>query len=101
MIKHNMSHPLGSVRGMNPRAVLRRVQQGHLNNIRFRDLTRLVEALGFIHMRTSGSHHIYRHPGAAIKLNLQPLPSGEAKAYQVRQVRDLIEKYDLELEAEK
>ena len=49
--------------------------------------------------RIRGSHHIYRHRTAGIRINLQPR-QGVAKPYQLRQVLDLGERYDLKLETE-
>ncbi len=54
-------------------------------NIRFSDLGRVLEGLGFDE-RTRGSHHIFTRVGVAEILNLQPKAS-KAKAYQVKQVR--------------
>jgi len=63
-------------------------------SIRFTELTHLLLAMGF-NERIKGDHHIfYRHDIEEI-LNLQPKGS-QAKAYQVRQVRNLILKYKLE-----
>ena len=42
-----------------------------------------------------GSHHIFFRIGVAEIINLQPRGGGEAKPYQVRQVRDLVIKYRL------
>ena len=39
--------------------------------------------------------------GVAEILNLQPLPGGKAKAYQVKQVREVVTKYRLVGEADK
>lgn len=63
-------------------------------NIRFSDLRRLLLRLGFDE-RVRGDHHIYSRDGIVEIINLQPLSGGRAKPYQVRQVRDLIEKYQL------
>ena len=82
---------------MNRRRLLRRIQAGHPRNIRFSDLTNLVEGLGFRLDRIRGSHHIYVHPVLDDALNLQPR-GGQAKEYQVRQLLNLIERYNLELE---
>ena len=62
-------------------------------NIRFSDLRALMRHLGF-EERIRGSHHIYRKEGVAERVNLQR-DDGNAKPYQVRQVRRLILKYDL------
>ena len=53
----------------------------------------LVEHLGF-EERVRASHHVYRKAGVAEKVNLQR-DGGNAKPYQVRQVRRLILKYRL------
>lgn len=44
-----------------------------------------------------GSHRIYFKEGVEEIINLQPRGS-QAKAYQVKQVRDLILKYQLEID---
>ncbi len=66
------------------------------NSIRFSDLRSLLEALGFTET-IKGSHHVFRKPGVAAKINLQP-QSGKAKGYQVRQVRKAIIDYNLDKE---
>lgn len=62
---------------------------------RFEELCRVVRALGFDE-RVRGSHHIFTKENIAEIINLQP-KRGLAKPYQVRQVRQLIHKYRLEL----
>ncbi len=62
-------------------------------NVPFRDLVTLLHALGF-DRRTRGNHHIFTRPGVVEILNLQSRGS-LAKAYQVRQVRNVIFKYRL------
>lgn len=62
-------------------------------NIPFRGLCSLLRSLGFDE-RTKGSHHIFTRSGIAEILNLQPKGT-KAKAYQVRQVRNVILKYRL------
>ena len=63
-------------------------------NIRFHDLTKLLNDLGFS-ARIKGYHHIYYREGIEEIINLQPLKDGKAKAYQVKQVRVIISKYKL------
>ena len=63
-------------------------------SIRFIELTHLLLAMGFDE-RTKGDHHIYYRQDIEEILNLQPKGS-QAKAYQVKQVRNLILKYHLE-----
>ena len=62
-------------------------------NISFNDLCALLLRLGF-EMRTKGSHHIFRRSGIPILINLQR-EGGNAKPYQVRQVRRIILEYKL------
>lgn len=45
----------------------------------------------------SGRHHIYKHPDVVERLNLQPR-GDQAKEYQLRQLMELVEAYELELE---
>jgi len=62
-------------------------------NIRFSDLRALLEYLGF-EERVRGSHHLFNKDGIVEIVNVQSR-SGYAKPYQVRQVRQLILKYNL------
>ena len=62
---------------------------------RFDDLCALLRRLGFVERQRGGSHHIFSRDGVAEILNLQPRGGGEAKPYQVRQVRDVVLKYGL------
>ncbi|MFN8095552.1 MAG: type II toxin-antitoxin system HicA family toxin [Vicinamibacteria bacterium] len=68
-------------------------------NLRFADLCRLAEAFGFRLSRVRGSHHIYSHPSVPELINLQSV-NGKAKPYQVRQLLDLVERYNLGLGSE-
>ena len=68
-------------------------------NLRFSDVTRLVEQFGFSLARVKGSHHIFSHPSIPELVNLQSV-KGKCKPYQVKQVLDLIDRYNLKLEAE-
>ena len=79
-----------------PIKTLEAVKQGG-RNIAFRDLQRLPEKLGFRLNRVSGSHHIYIHPRVPRPMNVQAAGK-EAKPYQVRQSRDIIEEFGLRLE---
>jgi hypothetical protein len=62
-------------------------------NISFDDLCKLLESMGF-EKRIRGSHHIFRKANVLEKINLQREGSN-AKAYQVKQVRNLVLKYHL------
>jgi predicted RNA binding protein YcfA (HicA-like mRNA interferase family) len=61
--------------------------------IAFDDLLKLLEYLGF-ELRIKGSHHIFFKSGIEEIINIQP-DNGKAKAYQVKQIRELIVKYKL------
>ena len=62
-------------------------------NIAFDDLCQLLRRLGF-EERIRSSHHLFRKQGVEEKINLQR-EGNKAKAYQVRQVRGVIIKYNL------
>lgn len=62
-------------------------------NVNFVDLCNLLKNLGFAE-RIRGSHHIFRKEGIIEKINLQR-DGNKAKVYQVRQVRNVILKYNL------
>ena len=64
------------------------------SNIAFDDLCGLLRHLKF-EQRVRGSHHVFRKQGVAELINLQK-DGNQAKAYQVRQVRNIIVKYRLE-----
>lgn len=62
-------------------------------NISFNELLQLMRTLGFDE-RISGSHHIFRKYGIEEKINLQK-DGNKAKPYQVRQIRNIILKYQI------
>jgi predicted RNA binding protein YcfA (HicA-like mRNA interferase family) len=62
----------------------------------FAELQTLAVAAGFVLKRTKGSHHMYSRQGVRELVNLQA-DGKDAKAYQVRQVVELIDKYGLEV----
>ena len=72
--------------------VLRGASDG---NVGFDELCELLRRLGFSERQRGGSHRIFIRDGMVEILNVQPLAGGRAKAYQVKQVRQLILKYDL------
>ncbi len=84
---------------MNRRRLLRRLLDGHLQNVAFREMRDLVEGFGFHLSRVNGSHHIFDHSAITEIVNLQDV-HGEAKPYQIRQFLRIIERYDLRLEDE-
>jgi hypothetical protein len=81
---------------MNRRRLLVRLLNGS-RNVSFHDLMSLAEGFGFRLSRIRGSHHFFVHPAIPEVLNLQPM-AGKAKRYQVDQLLDLVEQYDLRLE---
>jgi predicted RNA binding protein YcfA (HicA-like mRNA interferase family) len=81
---------------MNKAKLLQKVLSGS-RNVRFGDMIALVNAFGFRLSRTKGSHHIFSHPGIPELINLQEV-HGQAKPYQIKQVLNLIERYNLTLE---
>lgn len=66
-------------------------------NLDFDDLCFVLERAGFTRRAGKGSHTIFYKDGVAEILNLQARGS-KAKPYQVKQVRDLILKYQLEID---
>ncbi len=62
-------------------------------NISFSQLCQLLIGLGF-EQRIRGSHHIFTKEEVTEILNLQP-KQGKAKGYQIKQVREVLLKYQL------
>lgn len=65
------------------------------NSIKFRDLRNLLLSMDFLE-RINGGHFIYKHANIPDRIVIQPLGSN-AKPYQVKQIRNLIKKYNLEV----
>ena len=63
------------------------------NNIRFADFRNLILSNGFGE-RIGGDHFFYKRDDIIERINIQP-NKNKAKAYQVKQVRMLFEKYRL------
>lgn len=62
-------------------------------NIKFNDLQHILNYIGFDE-RIKGDHHIYTKNNISEIVNLQPI-GNRAKPYQVKQVRNIILKYEL------
>ncbi|PYS60080.1 MAG: toxin HicA [Acidobacteria bacterium] len=62
-------------------------------NVNFNELRSLLRSLGFSE-RIRGSHHIFAREDVQEIVNLQP-KGAKAKAYQVKQVRQVLVKYRL------
>lgn len=82
---------------MNKRKLLAKALAGS-KNMRFREVVALAEAFGFRLSRVKGSHHIFVHPRAHELVNLQEI-GGKAKPYQIRQLLEVVERYNLELKS--
>jgi predicted RNA binding protein YcfA (HicA-like mRNA interferase family) len=65
--------------------------------ISFWDFERLIEALGWQHRRTKGSHRTYAHKIVASVLTINP-DGKSAHRYQVRLLLELVEEYGLHME---
>lgn len=63
------------------------------SNIRFNDFRNLIISYGF-RERIKGDHYIYKRDDIIERIVIQSL-GNKAKAYQVKQVRMLFEKYRL------
>jgi predicted RNA binding protein YcfA (HicA-like mRNA interferase family) len=70
--------------------------QSSNRSITYRDFAALVEAFGFAHSRTKGSHRSYLHPNCPKLLIIQP-NGNEAKRYQVREFLDLVRDFGLQM----
>lgn len=64
--------------------------------ISFRDFERLLEAFGWEHKRTKGSHRHYTHLAVPTVLTINP-DGKSAHRYQVRLLLELIEEYGLHM----
>ncbi|CAN2042166.1 Toxin HicA [Candidatus Magnetomoraceae bacterium gMMP-15] len=72
------------------------------SNINFNDLCALAKKVGFIYKRQKGSHRLYKHaylnhPKLGMRMNFQPdnKDKNKAKAYQVRQLLEFIDYFNL------
>ena len=85
---------------MKKRKLLEALLEGRSDrNIRFDQMCSLLIYLGF-EQRIKGSHHIFSIPHVREIINVQPLPDGNAKAYQVKEVRRILLHYNLTLGAD-
>ena len=81
---------------MNKRKLLGKALSGS-KNLRFGEAVELAKAFGFRLSRTKGSHHIFVHPTVRELVNLQQI-DGKAKPYQVRQLLEIVERYNLQID---
>jgi len=66
-------------------------------NFAFNDLCYILEHVGFQSRSGKGSHRIYYKEGVVEIVNVQPR-NGKAKPHQVKQVRELLLKYKIDIE---
>ncbi len=66
-------------------------------NIKFRDLQKLLNSLGFQQKENNGDHFIYNYAGIKELINIQPdkKDRSKAKSYQVRQIRNFINLHNI------
>jgi hypothetical protein len=72
-----------------------KILSGDTQNIDFVELCTFVQQIGFNRGSGDGSHRKFSRDGVREFLDLQRLGDGSAKAYQVRQVRDIVRRYNL------
>lgn len=65
--------------------------------ISFRDFERLLDAFGWEHKRTKGSHRHYVHPEVPSVLTINPTGKS-AHRYQVRLFLEFVEEYGLHID---
>jgi predicted RNA binding protein YcfA (HicA-like mRNA interferase family) len=83
---------------MKPRKLLQKALSSPAS-LRFEEACALARAFGFHLSRVSGSHHIFARRKVRELVNLQEV-KGKAKPYQVKQLLDLVERYNLSLGGE-
>lgn len=65
------------------------------NNFSIDELKVILVQLGFYERKGAGSHTLYKKDGIEELNNIQSVKGGQAKAYQVKQIRTIIIKYKL------
>ncbi len=83
---------------MSPEKLLKKLMENN-KNVGFRDMVVLISHYGFHLSRISGSHHIFINPDVREIVNIQNV-SGQVKPYQVKQFLKLVEKYNLQAQAQ-
>ena len=81
---------------MNKHKLLEKLRNSQ-KNVQYDDFVILIEAFGFKHDRTKGSHTMYKHTDIPEIMNIQN-DQGRAKPYQIRQFLGLVKNYNLKLE---
>jgi len=83
---------------MKKRKLLQKLLSGS-KNVRFSEAVAGAEIFGFRLDRINGSHHIFAHPDVPELVNLQNI-RGKAKPYQIKQLLQIVEQYNLQMEGE-
>lgn len=63
-------------------------------NLRFSEFQKLLEFYGFEHVRTKGSHFLYKHSGFKKAFPIEER-NGFAKEYQIKQFLTMLEENDV------
>ena len=63
-------------------------------NFKFSDIIKILNHFDF-ESRIKGSHHIFYKEGIEEIINIQATENNKAKAYQVKQIREILVKYKL------
>ena len=63
-------------------------------NFKFSDIIKILNHFDF-ELRIKGSHHIFYKEGIEEIINIQATENNKAKAYQVKQIREILVKYKL------
>lgn len=78
---------------MKDRKLIEKLLSGS-KNVRFSEAVACARLYGFELSRINGDHQIFVHPDIPELLNLQDV-DGKAKPYQIKQLLQLIERYNL------
>lgn len=81
---------------MKKRKLLQKLLSGS-RNIRFSEAVACAEMFGFRLDRVTSSHHIFVHPDIPELVNLQNI-KGKAKPYQLKQLLEIVERYNIQIQ---
>jgi hypothetical protein len=83
---------------MDDQRLLRKLQDGHKNNVKYKQFLTLIKHMGFYYSHTTGDHDYFKHPKSTFEqLDLQD-KDGEVKPYQINQFLHMVKKYNLNLD---
>lgn len=68
--------------------------KGFSLNIRMSEALKVAREIGFINEGGAGSHVTLSREGEPVQLNFQPTKNGRVKPYQLRQLREMVLKYE-------